>query len=80
MVLLRIFFIIIITLLLLLFVYYYYYSLEKERYAQFIPESIIDGRKRNIKFSSVDSITIAATLPHFWKDAGTKLFLMKLDS
>lgn len=39
-------------------------------YAQFVPYAIVDGRKRTITFSLVDSSAVSASLPHFWDAVG----------
>lgn len=40
------------------------------RYAEFVPYSMIDGRKRSIKFVLISETLVAAKIPHFWRYAG----------
>lgn len=52
------------------FVYVIPFYFDFSSFAQFIPESYVDGRKRIIKFGELANSLIAATLPHFWTSAG----------
>lgn len=54
---------------------YYYiilydYLIFLKRYAQFVPYSVVDGRKRLIPFKLNSDNSVAASLPHFWTSAG----------
>lgn len=42
---------------------------------QFEEQSLVDGRIREVKFLQIRGTSVAATLPHFWSSAGTKLYL-----
>lgn len=45
---------------------------DKFRFVEFNPNAMIDDRKRNIKFSAINTTMVAATVPHFWSSAGTR--------
>lgn len=57
------------------FISSFFFYFDSSSFAQFIPESYVDGRKRTIKFSELGSSLIAAKLPHFWTSAGINLLI-----
>lgn len=47
-------------------------------YAQFMPNAVIDGRNRDVRFILVNPSVITVTIPHFWEFAGFNLILFSL--